>query len=66
MKVIWRDTVDESYYHFGVELYGGKYTIWFSLLEDGIHDMFGKDVAKKITSLKPGQTYEVELSMEML
>jgi len=46
--IVWRDSQDQSTYHFGVKDIYGKAYIWFSLIEDGIYDMFGKEVCDKM------------------
>lgn len=47
---IWQDQQDCNMYHVGVKFGNGKFSNWFSIYSDAIHDCFGKEVYDLIRS----------------
>jgi len=60
--IAWKDSNDKTMYHFGVKDPFEKPCMWFSLFEDGVYDMFGKELCDKMREkMESGKIYDVSL-----
>lgn len=62
---IWQDQQDCNMYHIGVKFDNGKFSNWFSIFIDAIHECFGDETYNLVRSKVFTTPIEIKMRLEL-